>query len=158
MTEHHRSTENHSRRVRLVRAHNVLGSVTASRLVQGKLTANVRARHNARSTNKGCANVRYNVTVQVGHDHDIKLVRAANKLHRCVVDDHVIRLDAGTLVLFRDATERVEEQTIPELHDVRLVHTGHLLAVVFQRKVESEAHNTLSLEARRHLEGFHNTW
>ena len=44
-----------------------------------------------------------------------------------VVDDHVVVFDASALVLLRNATESVEEETITELHDIGLVDTSHFL-------------------------------
>lgn len=46
-----------------------------------------------------------------------------------VVDDHIVVLDAGALVVLRDATEGVEEETVTELHDVGLVHARNFLRV-----------------------------
>lgn len=156
VTEHHRGTEDHGRWVGLVRAHNVHSGVTAAGLVEGVLAADVGTRNDAWATDQRGANVGHNVTVQVGRHHDVKLVRAADQLHRRIVDDHVIGLDAGALVLLGDATERVEEQTITELHNVGLVDAGDLLAVVLEGEVERETGDALGLVARHDLERLDN--
>ena len=156
VTKHHRGTEDHGRRVRLIRALDVHSGVTAARLVEGVLAADVGAWHDAWATDQRGTDVRHNVTIQVGrHDH-VKLVRAADELHRRVVDDHVIGLDTRALVLLGDATERVEEQTVTELHDIGLVDTGDLLAVVLEGEVEREASDALGLVARHDLERLDN--
>ena len=94
-----------------------------------------------------------------------------------VVHDHVIVLDAGALVVLGHAAERVEEETVTELHDVRLVDAGDFLhtrvglgdsapagetrythlAVVLERKVEREANNALRLGTRGDLQALDNT-
>ena len=48
-------------------------------------------------------------------------------VHPRVVDNHVVVLDAGALVVLSYATEGVEEETVTELHDVRLVNAGDFL-------------------------------
>lgn len=152
VTQHHRSAEKHCRRVGLVLRRNVLCNVTASRLVEGKVAADVGTGHYTGSTNEGCADVGDNVAVQVGHDHDVELARLAYELHRRVVDDHVARGDAGALVLLGDVTEGVEEETVTELHDVGLVYAHDALAVVLEGKVEGKAGDALGAGASRDLE------
>ena len=44
-----------------------------------------------------------------------------------VVNDHVVVLYASGLVLFCDATEGVQEETITKLHDVGLVDASNFL-------------------------------
>lgn len=56
-----------------------------------------------------------------------KLGRPKIRASLRVVDNHVIVLDAGALVVLRDAAEGVEEETVTELHDVRLVDTSDFL-------------------------------
>ena len=38
------------------------------------------------------------VSVQVGHDHDVELLRVGHQLHRRVVHDHRLELDVGVLL------------------------------------------------------------
>jgi hypothetical protein len=62
------------------------------------------------------------------HNHHVKLLRPRNKLHRRVVHNHRVELDARVAVfLLGDALARVEEQTVAELHDVGLVDAGDFL-------------------------------
>ena len=44
-----------------------------------------------------------------------------------VVHNHIVVLDAGSLVLLGNAAESVQEKTITELHDVCLVNTSDFL-------------------------------
>ena len=46
--------------------------------------SNIATRDNAGSADKSSSNVRNNGSIQIGHDHDIKLTRTSNKLHRTV--------------------------------------------------------------------------
>ena len=95
-----------------------------------------------------------------------------------VVDNHVIVGNARALIFFSNLTESVEEQTVTELHDIRLVHAGHFLkskgyvlqlaldnerprathlTVVLERKIESKPSNALSLCSCRDLQAFDDT-
>jgi hypothetical protein len=157
MTQHHGCTEDHGSGVGLVGAHDVGRNVTASRLEESVVTADVAARDDTGATDEGSADVRHDGTVKVGHDHDIELLRLGNELHGGVVDNHVVRSDTGCLVLFRDSAEGVEEETVTELHDVGLVHASDLLAVVLECEVEGKAADTLSLSTGRNLQALDDT-
>lgn len=62
------------------------------------------------------------------HDHNIKLLRLRDKLHRSIVDNHGIKLDSGvTVLLLCDSLARVEEETVSEFHNVGFVHAGDFL-------------------------------
>jgi hypothetical protein len=153
VTEHHGRAEDHRSRVGLVGVHDVLGNVTASRLEEGVVAADVAAGDDARAADERSADVRHDRAVQVRHDHNVELLRLRDELHRRVVDDHVVRGDARRLVLLRNAAERVQEEAVAELHDVRLVNARHLLAVVLER----EAADALGLGAGRDLKTFDDT-
>lgn len=95
--------------------------------------------------------------VQIGEDDDVELLRLADHLHGCVIDDHLLERDAGVLILRRDFLARPHEQTITELHDVGLVNTGDLLALVLDGEVEGEARDPLRLCSGHDLERFDDT-
>lgn len=62
------------------------------------------------------------------HNHNIKLLRPRDKLHRGVVDNHRVELDTGVSVFcLGDALTGVEEETVTEFHDVGFVDAGDLL-------------------------------
>lgn len=52
-----------------------------------------------------------------------------------VVNNHVVVLDSGALVLLSNTAESIQEEAIAELHDVGLVHARDFL---YARAVESE--------------------
>lgn len=91
-------------------------------------SSNVAPWDDARSTNEGGANVGNDGTIEVGHDHNVKLLRLGDQLHGAIgngisvkigeaaaawgvriVNDHVVVSDSGGLVLLCDTTEGVKE-------------------------------------------------
>tara|TARA_R110002003_G_scaffold97_20_gene7909 strand:- start:1360 stop:2286 length:927 start_codon:yes stop_codon:yes gene_type:complete len=150
VSQHHGSREDQSSGVGLVLALNVETDVTASRLEDGDVAAHVASWDDTRSTNKTSTNVGQNTSVQVGHDHDVKLLWPRDALHGGVVDDHVVGLD-GRVVL-ANALDGVTEETIGKLHDVGLVDASNLLAVVGEGKGEGELGDALRLLAGDDLE------
>ena len=150
VTQHHGSGQDQRSGVGLVLALDVETDVTASRLENGNVATHVASRNDTRATNKTSTNVGEDTSVQVGHNHDVKLLRARDALHGGVVDDHVVGLE-GRVVL-TDLLDGVAEETVSQLHDVGLVDAGDLLAVVGERKGESELGNALRLLAGDDLE------
>ena len=145
MAEKHRTRQNHSARVGLILAFDIKTNVTAARLENSNISSHVASGNNAGSTNEGSANVGKNTTVQVGHDHHIKLLRARDSLHRSVVDNHIVNLQGG--VVFGSLVESAAEQAVRKLHDIRFVDASDLLPVVRKRKAESKLSDTLGLGA-----------
>jgi hypothetical protein len=143
VSQHHGSRQDQSSGVSLVLALDIETDVTASRLEKGDVAAHVASRDDTRSTNKTSANVGKDTSVQVGHDHNIKLLWPGDTLHGGVVDDHILGGESG--VVLANALEGVAEETIGQLHDVGLVDAGNLLAVVGKGKGESELGNALRL-------------
>ena len=47
--------------------------------------------------------------------------------HVRIIDNHVIVINAGTLVLLCDLAEGVEEETVAQLHDIGLVNARDFL-------------------------------
>jgi hypothetical protein len=150
VAEQHGAAENHSSGVGLVLALDVKTDVTAAGFENSNIPTHVAARNNARAAYKGSANVGQNATVQIGHDHDIELLRLAHALHGGVIDDHVIGLDGR--VLLGHLVEGLAEQAVGQLHDVGLVDARHLLAVVGHGEGEGEPRDALRLGARDDLE------
>lgn len=48
-----------------------------------------------------------------------------------VVYNHIIEFNARRTIIFRDLSESIQEQAIPELHDVGFVHTCHFLKQLY---------------------------
>jgi len=152
----HASAEKKSGWVGLVFTLNVKTNVSATRLENGNIATHVASWDNARTADETSADVGENTTVQVWHDHNVKLLRTADTLHRGVVDNHVVGLDGW--VVLSDSLDGVPEKPIGKLHDVGLVDAGDLLAVVGESKGESEVGDTLRLHAGDDLKGLDNTW
>lgn len=129
--------------------------MTAAGLKNSDVTAHVAAGHNTGATNQRSANVGQDTTVQVGHDHDVELLGLGDALHGGVIDNHIVGLDGR--VLLGGLVEGRAEETVGQLHDVGLVDTGDLLAVVGQSEAEGELGNTLRLGAGDDLERFDDT-
>jgi hypothetical protein len=151
--QHHGGGQDQSSGVGLVLALDVETDVTASRLEDGDIAAHVASGNDTGSTDETSTDVGQDTSVQVGHHHDVELLRPRDALHGGVVDDHVVRLQSG--VVLADPLDGVAEQTIGKLHDVGLVDAGDLLAVVGERKGEGELGNALRLLAGDDLERLH---
>jgi len=117
--------------------------VPAAGLEDSDLTAHVAAGNDARSANKTRSNVRQDTSVQVGGDQNIELLWAGDALHASVVDNHVVGFDCGVILSY--LLHGVPEETIRQLHDIGLVDTGYLLAVVGKGKGKGKLSNTLRL-------------
>lgn len=150
VAQHHGGGQDQSRGVGLVLALDVKTDVTASRLENGDVAAHVASGDDTGATDETSANVGQDTSVQVGHDHDVELLWPGHALHRGVVDNHVVGLEGG--VVLTDLLDGVAEKAIGKLHDVGLVDAGDLLAVVGERKGESELGDALRLLAGNDLE------
>jgi hypothetical protein len=151
VAEQHGSRKDHGAGVSLVLTLDIQTDVTATRLEDSNVTAHVAARNNTGTTDKGSTNVGQNATVKVRHDQHIELLGTGDSLHGGVVDNHIIHLQGG--VVLRDLVEGAAEETVGQLHDVGLVDTGDLLAVVGEGEAEGELGNALGLGASDNLQG-----
>lgn len=154
VTEEHGSREKKSSGVGLVLALNVETDVTATRLEDSNVAAHVAARDDTGTTDKSSADVGEDATVQVGHDHDVELLGSGNSLHGGIVDDHVVDLKGG--IVLSGLVESGAEETVGKLHDVGLVDTGDLLAVVGKGEAEGKLGDALGLGPCDNLEGLDN--
>jgi hypothetical protein len=152
VAQHHGSGQEQRSGVSLVLALDVETDVTASGLEKSDVAAHVAPRNDTGPTDESSTDVGENTSVQVGHDHDVELLRPRDTLHGGVVDNHVVGLESG--VVLTDALDSVAEQSISKLHDVGLVDAGDLLAVVGERKGEGELGDALRLLAGDDLERF----
>jgi hypothetical protein len=143
VAQKHGAGKDHGARVSLVLALDIKADVTATGLKDSDVTTHVATGDETRSTNEGSTHVRQDTSVQVRHDHHVKLLGAGNSLHRGVVHDHVVHLQGG--VVLGDLVECAAEETVGQLHDVSLVDTGNLLAVVGKSEAESELGDALGL-------------
>ena len=155
VTQEHGARQDHGTGVGLVLALDVETDVTATGLEDGDVTAHVATGDKTGSTNEGSTDVGQDASVKVRHDHDVELLGAGDSLHGGVVDNHVVHLEGG--VVLRDLVECAAEETIGQLHDVGLVNTGDLLAVVGQSEAEGELGDALGLGAGDDLQGLDDT-
>lgn len=150
MSEQHGTGQKESGWVSLVLALDIETDVTASGLEYSDVATHVAPGNNAGSTNEASPDVGQDTSVQVGHDHDVELLRPRHTLHGGVVHDHVVGVERR--VVLSNLLERVAEETVGKLHDVGLVDAGNLLPVVCERKSKSKLGNALRLGAGDDLE------
>lgn len=150
VAQEHGAAEQEGGGVGLVLALDVEADVAAAGLKDGDVAAHVAAGDDAGAADEGGGNVGQDAAVQVGHDHDVKLLGLADALHRGVVDNHVVGLELG--VVLGEAVEGAAEEAVGELHDVGLVDAGNLLAVVGEGEAEGKLGNALRLGAGDDLE------
>lgn len=150
VAQQHRAGQEQGSGVGLVLALDIQTDVSAAGLEDGNIAAHVAAGNQTGATDQGGTNVGQDATVQVGHDHDVKLLGLRDTLHAGVVDDHVVVLDAGELG--GDLLAGVAEETVGQLHDVGLVDAGDPLATVGQGEGEGKLGDPLGLGARDDLE------
>ena len=92
VAQQHGSGEKHGGWIGLILAFDVKTHVSASGLEYGYIGAHVASWHDPWSADECRTDIGKDAAVQVGHDHDIELLGSGNRLHRCVIDDHVVNL------------------------------------------------------------------
>ena len=141
--QHHQGAEQESGGVCQGLAGDV-GSGTVDGLEDGTLVTNVAGGRQAETADQTGAHVREDITVQVGHDEDLVIVRhgVGDHLQAGVVEQLVVELDVREVL--GDIPGGVEEQTVGHLHDGGLVDDADLLAADLLGVLEGEAQNTLA--------------
>lgn len=154
--QHHDGGEQQSSRVGKTLASNV-GGGTVDGLEDGALVTNVTGGSQTKTTDQTGAHVGQNVTVQVGHDKNLVVVRSGvgDDLQARVVQQLGVELDIGEVL--GDVAGSVEEQTVRHLHDGGLVHNADLLLVDRLRVLEGEAKDALGGLLGDELDALHNT-
>ena len=155
VTQEHRARQDHGTGVGLVLALDIETDVTATRLEDSNVTTHVATGDQTGSTNERSTDVGKDTSVEVRHDHNVELLGTGNSLHGGVVHNHVVHLQGG--VVLSDLMECAAEETVGKLHDIGLVDTGNLLAVVGQGEAECELGDTLGLGTGNNLQGLDNT-
>jgi hypothetical protein len=140
--QHHDTAQKQSSGVGKTLASDI-GSGTVDGLEDGALVTNVTGGGETKTTDETGAHVRQNVTVQVGHDKDLVVVRGrvSDDLQARVVQQLGVELDVREVL--GDVTSSVEEKTVGHLHDGGLVHNANLLLVDGLGVLEGEAQDTL---------------
>ena len=101
--------------------------------------------HDAESAHQACTEIRHDVSVQIGQQQHVELLRLHHEMHARGIDDAVVLRDIR--IMRRDVLHALEEEPVAHLHDVRLVHGRDAFSAMAARVVEREFRN-----ARRRLE------
>ena len=155
VTQHHDGGEKESGGVGQSLASNVRGRAVDS-LEDGALVTNVAGGGETKTTDETGAHVGENVTVQVGHDKDLVVVRVGigDHLQAGVVEELGIELNVGEVL--GDILGDVEEETVRHLHDGGLVDDADLLAADGLGVLEGVAQDTLGSLTGDELDGLDN--
>lgn len=154
--QHHDGRKKESGGVSEALAGNV-GGGTVDGLEDGALITDVAGGSKTKTTNQTSAHVGENVTVQVGHDEDLVVVRerVGGHLEAGVVEELLVELDTGELL--GDLTAGLEEETVGKLHDSSLVNDADLLAADGLGLLESKTKDTLGSLTSDELDGLDDT-
>lgn len=115
----------------------------------------VPAGYEASSAHQTAKNIGHDGAVQIGHVHHVELVRIRHGLHAGVVDNHVVVLQFGIVLVH--TVGNLQEETIGQLHDVGLVNGGNLLAIVLAGELKGVAGHTLGILDGHHFHALHNS-
>ena len=142
MSQHHDGREEERGGVSELLAGNI-GGRSVDSLEDGALVTNVSGRSKTKTTDQTSAHVRENVSVQVGHDEDLVVVRegVGDHLQAGVVEKLGIELDVR--VLLGELTGGAQEKTIGHLHDGGLVNSADLLPANVAGVLEGVSKNAL---------------
>lgn len=130
---------------------------TVDGLEDGALVTNVSGWGKSETTNQTGAQVGKNVTVKVGHDKDLVVVRkgVGDHLEAGVVKKLGVELDLG--VLLGHVAGSVEEETVGHLHDGGLVDNADLGLASGNGVLEGEAEDALRGLLGDELDGLDDT-
>ncbi len=154
--QHHDRAEKQSSGVGKALASNV-GGGTVDSLEDRALVTNVTGGGQTETTDQTGAQVGKNVTVQVGHDEDLVVVRSrvGRDPQARVVQQLSIEFDVGEVL--GDFTGSVQEKTVGHLHNGSLVHDTDLLLVDRTSVLEGEAQDALRSLPGDELDALHDT-
>jgi hypothetical protein len=116
--KHHGGREQQGSGVRLVLPCNVRRS-PVHRLIDLTIEANVARSCEPKPTDQACTEIGNDVTVKIGHDHDVESRRTVGKMHADSVDLFLPVLDSG--VVDGNLFGSIDEQSITHLHDSSLM-------------------------------------
>ena len=105
------------------------------RLEDRAVLSDVRSGREAQTPDESRNLIGENVAKEIGGDDDVEAFRMEHEVHRHRVDDALLELDASRIVT-RDHAALVEEESLRELENVRLVHERHLATAVLHGVVE----------------------
>lgn len=156
VSQHHDGAEEEGSGVGKVLASDIRGG-TVDGLEDRALVTNVSGGGETKTTDQTGAHIGENVTVEVGHDKDLVVVRSrvSDHLEAAVVEELGVELDAGEVL--GDILSDLEEKTVGELHDGGLVDDANLLAANGLSVLEGESEDTLGSLTGDELDALDNT-
>lgn len=156
VSQHHDGAEEESSGVGESLASDI-GSGAVNSLEDGALITNVAGGSETETTNETSAHIRKDISVQVGHDQDLVVVRSGirDHLQASVVEQLSVELNVG--VLLGKLAGSVEEKTIGHLHNGGLVHGADLLPSNLLGMLESKSKDALRCLAGDELDALDNT-
>ena len=156
VTQHHDGREKEGSGVGKALSSNIRGG-TVDSFEDGALVTNVARGSETETTDKTSAHIGENVTVQVGHDKDLVVIRigVGNHLQAGVVEKLRVELDLGEIL--GDIMGNVQEETVGHLHDGSLVDNANLLATDSFSMLERESEHTLRSLPCDELDGLNDT-
>ncbi len=118
------------------------------------LLADVGAGHDPQPAYQSRNQVRNDVPVKVRHQEAVEGLRANHKLHGGVIHDQLPVLDVG--IFLGHLPGAAQEQAVPELHNIGLMHGGHPFPAQAARVVERVAGDSFGGPAGDDLQaGYH---
>ena len=95
--------------------------------------ADVRPGNDAEAPDETRTEVAQHVAVQVLEQENVELCRVLHEAHATRVDDDLVVVDVGEALPLVHLARASNEHAVGHLHDVGLVHDGHLLATAVAR-------------------------
>src|SRR5271157_2805826 len=138
VTKHEDTRAKHRRRVGHVFSRNVRRRAVYG-FEDGAFVPEVRARHQAKSSDERRAQIRDDVAVQVLQQQDVVLVRIHYQLHASVVHNMLAVGDLG--IVLGNVARAADEQPVRQLHDVGFVDGVDFLAMHPPRIFEGKLRN-----------------
>ena len=110
-------------------------------LENGLVVSEISSRDYTQATYQACAEVTYDITIEVFQQEDVELRGVLNKFHAAGIDDRLFILDVR-VVVFVDVSRTLEEQAVRHFHDVSFVEDGDFFASAFCREAEGPLSDT----------------
>ena len=125
-----------------------------NRLEHRQVLTVIGAGHNPQPANQSCTQVADHVAVQILQQQHVELGRVLHQLHASRIDDHLLVLDVRVLRLVH-LPGTSQEQSVGDLHDVRLVEDGDLLPLAESGEPETPTGDPVAGRLGRHLHAHH---
>src|ERR1700733_13925293 len=118
-----------------------------------RIGANIGTRRHSQAAHQARDQVGQNVAEQIGGHQHVELPWVQHQLHRAGIYDDRVEDEPALVLSFVEFQSRLQKDAGQHLHDVGLVHDGHLLAACCNGMVEREFQETAAALARVHARG-----